>query len=237
MASTIPRFSRTAFNGSFGRLLLPRLTRGIVPTLGASRHISTSPEVIPRPGRLETCNIFPSSSAEPASSKLFTAVGNTGFTIGDMRMQGPVVVVNDAILMWDVPQFGVGSEQVVSQGANEDASGGTIVEKGDPASPFYGWDTDCFKIFEVVENVPDILVIGTGAQTYPLPPHLKTYLHKLGMQVEVLASRQAGSTYNILVQEGRRPAAALLPVIPTSARTGEVLVKFKQPPRNQDDDE
>ncbi|KAJ3166620.1 hypothetical protein HDU88_003102 [Geranomyces variabilis] len=182
-------------------------------------------------------NIFPTSSAEPASSKLFSAVGNTSFTVGDLRMHGPVVVINDQVLMWDVPQFGVGSDEVVpaSDASTAQDGGVEIVLQGDPSSPFYGWGVDCFKIFEVIEQQPEILVIGTGAQTYPLPPHLKAYLHRLGMQVEVLASRQAGSTYNILVQEGRRPAAALLPVVPTSARTGQVLVKFKQPPKERDE--
>ncbi|KAJ3009956.1 hypothetical protein HKX48_007655 [Thoreauomyces humboldtii] len=139
------------------------------------------------------------------------------------------------LLMWDVPQFGVGSKEVVGPDV-DDVAGHVAVDEVDPSSPFYGWTTECFKVFEVLENAPDILVIGTGAQTYPLPPHLKTYLHRLGMQVEVQASRQAGSTYNILVQEGRRPAAALLPVIPTSARTGQMLVKFRQPPKDVDDE-
>ncbi|KAJ3156202.1 hypothetical protein HDU86_003965 [Geranomyces michiganensis] len=161
---------------------------------------------------------------------MFSAVGNTSFTVGDLRMHGPVVVINDQVLMWDVPQFGVGSDAVIPASGKADTT-----SQGDPSSPFYGWSVDCFKIFEVIEQQPEILVIGTGAQTYPLPPHLKSYLHKLGMQVEVLASRQAGSTYNILVQEGRRPAAALLPVVPTSARTGQVLVKFKQPPKERDE--
>ncbi|KAI8817854.1 DUF498-domain-containing protein, partial [Fimicolochytrium jonesii] len=127
------------------------------------------------------------------------SVGNKSFTIGETRVQGPVIVANGHIFLWDVPQFGVGN----------------------PASPFYGWTEDCLRIFEVMENAPEIIVIGTGAQVHPLPPHLKRYLHSLGMQTEVLASRQAASTYNILVQEGRRPAAALLPPVPTSARTGQ----------------
>jgi NADH dehydrogenase [ubiquinone] 1 alpha subcomplex assembly factor 3 len=63
---------------------------------------------------------------------------------------------------------------------------------------------------------------------YQLPPLLKAHLHSLGMQTEVLDSRSAGSTFNILVQEGRSPAAAILPRIPTSARTGKSLVELRK---------
>ncbi|KAI8585217.1 NADH dehydrogenase 1 alpha subcomplex assembly factor 3 [Geranomyces variabilis] len=234
---SIARTARAVTAVPRSRLIASRVSRRPLRAI-TCRHISSQNS--PPSERLDPLvkyNIFPTSSAEPASSKLFSAVGNTSFTVGDLRMHGPVVVINDQVLMWDVPQFGVGSDEVVSalDASTAQDGGAEVVLQGDPSSPFYGWGVDCFKIFEVIEQQPEILVIGTGAQTYPLPPHLKAYLHKLGMQVEVLASRQAGSTYNILVQEGRRPAAALLPVVPTSARMGQVLVKFKQPPKVRDE--
>lgn len=34
----------------------------------------------------------------------------------------------------------------------------------------------------------EIIIIGTGARTYPLPPFLRKFLHNLGMQIEVMAS-------------------------------------------------
>ncbi|TPX71716.1 hypothetical protein SpCBS45565_g00791 [Spizellomyces sp. 'palustris'] len=198
-----------------------------------SRLLSSS-NTSPDPSPLQTYNIFESPSP---STKTFKSVGNTSFTVGDVRLQGPVVLINDTVFMWDVPQFGAGSEEVeitdtiidgetlIRQGAGSE--GKQIVD--DPSSPFHGWTTDNFKLFEVTQPVPELLVVGTGAQTYILPPFLRSYLHKLGLQLEVMASRQAASTYNILLQEGRRPAAALLPVIPTSSRTGEMLVKFSKP--------
>ncbi len=45
----------------------------------------------------------------------------------------------------------------------------------------------------------------------PLPPQIKAYLGGLGIQVEVQDSRNASSTYNMLHEEGRVVAAALLP--------------------------
>eukprot|EP00842_Homolaphlyctis_polyrhiza_P000441 jgi/Hompol1/1398/HPOL_003051-RA len=66
----------------------------------------------------------------------------------------------------------------------------------------------------------------------PLPPLLRKYLASLGIQIEVLASRQAASTFNVLLQEGRNPAAAFLPLIPTSARSGQPLVEvFDKEPK------
>jgi NADH dehydrogenase [ubiquinone] 1 alpha subcomplex assembly factor 3 len=59
---------------------------------------------------------------------------------------------------------------------------------------------------------------------------LKNYFYKKGIQIEVVDSRNAASTFNILVKEGRRVAAAILPPIPTSAKTGKVLVKLSSTP-------
>ena len=69
-------------------------------------------------------------------------------------------------------------------------------------------------------------MIGSGPQTYQLPPNLKAHLGKRGIQIEIMDSRNAGSTYNVLVKEGRRVAAAILPPVPTSARTGKTLVEI-----------
>ncbi|KAI8926955.1 NADH dehydrogenase 1 alpha subcomplex assembly factor 3 [Entophlyctis helioformis] len=150
------------------------------------------------------------------------SVTNTGFAVSDLKVAGPVIVLNNAVLLWDVPQYGVGGP---NGGVDDDDVArlppGSIK---DPASPCYGWTADMFKIFEAVEPTPDILVIGTGGTMALLPPAIRKYLTSLGMQVEVQGSKQAASTYNVLLQEGRKPACALLPVIPTSARTGLPLV-------------
>lgn len=52
----------------------------------------------------------------------------------------------------------------------------------------------------------------------PLKPELQNLFRQLGIQVEVMNSRKACATYNILVEEDRNVAAALIPIIPTSAR-------------------
>ncbi len=58
----------------------------------------------------------------------------------------------------------------------------------------------------------DVLFVGTGAETAHVPPAFRTALEEAGIGVEPMASPAACRTYNILLSEGRRIAAALLPV-------------------------
>lgn len=58
----------------------------------------------------------------------------------------------------------------------------------------------------------DVLFIGTGAETTHIPKELRIALEAAGIGVEPMASPAACRTYNVLLAEGRRIAAALLPV-------------------------
>jgi len=58
----------------------------------------------------------------------------------------------------------------------------------------------------------DVLFIGTGAETTYIPTPLRVALENAGIGVEPMASPAACRTYNVLLAEGRRIAAALLPV-------------------------
>jgi uncharacterized protein len=58
----------------------------------------------------------------------------------------------------------------------------------------------------------DVLLLGLGAQmSYP-PKGFVTVLEDVGIGVEPMTSPAACRTYNVLLGEGRRIAAALLPV-------------------------
>ncbi|KAF8338793.1 NADH dehydrogenase 1 alpha subcomplex assembly factor 3 [Cantharellus anzutake] len=74
------------------------------------------------------------------------------------------------------------------------------------------WNLDHFKIFEVVIPRPEILILGTGEKSLIPPPEIKKYLSSIGVQLDVMNTWNACSTYNLLVEEGRRVAAALLPL-------------------------
>ena len=78
----------------------------------------------------------------------------------------------------------------------------------------------------------EILLLGTGDRVEKMPSALRQYLNKVGVQVDIMntvssammacprrgilrsTQRNACSTYNLLAEEGRRVAAALLPPTP-----------------------
>jgi NADH dehydrogenase [ubiquinone] 1 alpha subcomplex assembly factor 3 len=81
-----------------------------------------------------------------------------------------------------------------------------------PPTLWKGWNESNFEVFDVVVPKPEILLIGTGKSVNPLPAILRQHLNKLGIQVDVMDSWNACTTYNLLSEEGRRVAAALLPL-------------------------
>ncbi|MCT8160057.1 Mth938-like domain-containing protein [Pseudoruegeria sp. SHC-113] len=58
----------------------------------------------------------------------------------------------------------------------------------------------------------DVLFIGTGGETAHLPEGFRAALEAAGLGVEAMNSPAAARTYNVLISEGRRVGAALLPV-------------------------
>ncbi|KAK6919874.1 NDUFAF3/Mth938 domain-containing protein [Dillenia turbinata] len=70
---------------------------------------------------------------------------------------------------------------------------------------------ESLSIFRVVRPVPEILIVGCGKYIQPVDPKLREFIRSTGMKLEAIDSRNAASTYNILNEEGRIVAAALLP--------------------------
>ena len=58
----------------------------------------------------------------------------------------------------------------------------------------------------------DVLLLGTGGAIAHPPAGLRAALEEKGIGIEAMASPAAARTYNVLLSEGRRIAAALLPV-------------------------
>jgi len=98
------------------------------------------------------------------------------------------------VFLWDVP--------------SPDPSSRTVEER------WKFWSDNRFEFFETVTPRPEILVLGTGNTLVQPPSVARECLRKLGMQLEVMDTRNACSTYNLLTEEGRRVAAALLPLSP-----------------------
>ncbi|TKA57225.1 hypothetical protein B0A53_01181 [Rhodotorula sp. CCFEE 5036] len=124
---------------------------------------------------------------------------SAGFTLSDgLVVPSPILMIDGNCFMWDVGH--------PTDGTKPD---------GKPKSEFGldwdGWSKDKLAVFETLSPRPEIILFGTGAKGLFAPPAVRTYLNGLGIQVDVLDSRNASSTFNLLQEEGRRVAAALQP--------------------------
>ncbi len=59
----------------------------------------------------------------------------------------------------------------------------------------------------------DVLLLGLGSDIAAVPPAFTAALDGAGIGVEPMSSPAAARTYNVLLGEGRRVAACLLPVL------------------------
>lgn len=81
-------------------------------------------------------------------------------------------------------------------------------EASDVASLSVG---DFSSVLEAEPKV-EILLLGTGPTMRMIPKDLRLGLRERGVVVELMDSRAVCRTYNVLLAEGRRVAAAMLPV-------------------------
>ncbi|PWE33910.1 hypothetical protein DDZ14_01705 [Maritimibacter sp. 55A14] len=93
--------------------------------------------------------------------------------------------------------------------------GGEVVEgpvliRPDGVTGWGGMD-DAVRLEELSGRI-DVLFVGTGAETEHVPAALRARLEKAGIGVEAMATPPACRSYNVLLSEGRRIAAALMPV-------------------------
>ncbi len=90
--------------------------------------------------------------ALPPSTLLMRSIGNHGLTLGNLQVKGPCVVLNNALFLWDVPQFGVGGPEGFVENNLKSSPAASVVD--DPSSPFHGWTPDVFKLFELAGPLP-----------------------------------------------------------------------------------
>ena len=87
---------------------------------------------------------------------------------------------------------------------------GSVLVQAERVAPWDGF-SDVAPLLALAGAV-DVLFVGTGAEIAPLPAPLRHELEEAGMGVEMMATPSACRSYNVLLSEGRRVAAALLPV-------------------------
>jgi len=77
----------------------------------------------------------------------------------------------------------------------------------------FGWrGTDDLERLLEAARLIDVLLLGTGPEIAHAPAAFRAALEAAGPGVEVMATPSACRTYNILLSEGRRVGAALIPV-------------------------
>jgi uncharacterized protein len=74
-----------------------------------------------------------------------------------------------------------------------------------------GFDALAETDFErLLQGAPEIVLLGTGERQRFLHPRVTAPLHRARVGLEVMDTRAACRTYNILVAEGRNVVAALI---------------------------
>ena len=83
----------------------------------------------------------------------------------------------------------------------------------------YSWRVKSFRdiapptlaLFVLLYPHLELIVLGTGSRIERLDSEVLLYLRKRGISVEIQDTRNAASTFNYLLDEGRSVAAALIP--------------------------
>ena len=78
------------------------------------------------------------------------------------------------------------------------------------ARPWGGYE-DADSLIAMAGKI-DVIFIGTGDEVAYLPKEFRQKLDDAGLGAEAMNSPAACRTYNVLINDGRRVAAALLPV-------------------------
>ncbi|WP_028028366.1 Mth938-like domain-containing protein [Gemmobacter nectariphilus] len=87
---------------------------------------------------------------------------------------------------------------------------GPVLVRPDGGGAWGGLD-DAAALLALAGSV-DVIFCGMGAEIAPLPRALREALEAEGLGVEIMATPAACRTYNVCLAEGRRVAAALLPL-------------------------
>lgn len=122
----------------------------------------------------------------PEDRQVIDSYGPGRFQIAGIAYAGPILVFPNAVLEWDI-------------GADAD-----IFTTMDPSS---------LRRVSQANPAVEVLLLGTGAKTEFVRPSLKASIKQaIGLVPDAMETGAACRTYNILLAEGRRVAAALLPL-------------------------
>jgi uncharacterized protein len=119
----------------------------------------------------------------PQGKQIIEGYGEGGFRISGQRVEGSVIVFPDKVVGWPTSTIG-------------DMSTGNL----EPVSTAGR------------EGAVELLLVGTGARMTRIDRTLRQALRADGVVIEAMDTGAACRTYNVLMAEGRRVAAALIAV-------------------------
>jgi uncharacterized protein len=114
--------------------------------------------------------------------QILQAYGKGGFRVSDTHWAGAVIVFPTRTINWNVATFADFTLEVFTP----------VAQASDPPI--------------------ELLLIGTGQRMALLPTKLQAGLRAMGFGIDIMDTGAACRTYNVLIGEERRVAAALLPV-------------------------
>ncbi|XVE99931.1 hypothetical protein REPUB_Repub03eG0242800 [Reevesia pubescens] len=142
----------------------------------------------------------------PEDQLRFQGYTDTGFTVNGVNHEGSLLCVGNLLTSWGPNKF--------SEITPDSLSIFQII-RPIPALCLYFWCscsvTCCYTKCNFWRTKEKILLLGCGRYIQPVHPELRHFIRSTGMKLEALDSRNVASTYNILNEEGRIVAAALLP--------------------------
>ena len=114
--------------------------------------------------------------------QILQAYGKGGFRVSDTQWAGAIIVFPTRTVNWNVA---------------------TLVDLTPEAFA---------PVAEARDPPIELLLIGTGQRMALLPSKLQAGLRAMGFGIDIMDTGAACRTYNVLIGEERRVAAALLPV-------------------------
>lgn len=119
----------------------------------------------------------------PAGRQIIEAYGDRGFRVSGRRYEGSLLVFPSHSLLWDIGDI----QQLRLK------------------------DLDAF-LEAGRERLLDLLLLGCGSGLVPIAVEIRRHLRDHGIVIEPMDTGAACRTYNVLLAEGRKIAAALVAV-------------------------
>lgn len=118
----------------------------------------------------------------PQGRQIIQGYGVNGFRVSGVIYDGAVIVFPEGARNWDAP------------------------------SSFTDLSVSHFDDLAAQSDDLDVVLLGTGSKMQFFPLALRSALKEKGLVVDVMDSGAACRTYNVLMAEGRRIVAALMPL-------------------------